>query len=199
MILKLKNTQPLFFTIDKKKRLPFINGGSIDIYSKEYIAIEAVQHYAEKKCELEIVMENTNSLVRVLADYFQFFGIKTLRIDMGAYCTELKLEEIVASKQNEKNTNSNSRLRLAMVEFIEETEWGIGHSENRERILLKEKVMTDEIKRSKLLIPVKFKNGEGIQLAMLKSKKQEDTKYHQGQRLKLLDHQVSRGDNNVSS
>lgn len=177
LVKKIKKQQELFSLKDKMSQLPFINVSCLDLFSQEKLAEDAVQHYKQGGRELEINRMKTQKKSNELLELYLYYGIERVRIDMGAYSTELELKKFLDIEQKEEIT-VNPKLRFCMIDFIEE----IGSSKNyagKEQVLLqKEKAMKSEIKQARLLMPIQLQEEMSVQgeytqdfqIAALKSK-----------------------------
>ena len=161
VVNKLVKLQKLFFTLDKTSGFPFINGGCLDIYSEEAIAASAVDHYAQNRREQEVVDSSALYKDSNLADYLNIMGIERLRVDMGAYSTELDFKELFDIEHKEMHSTVNPKLRFAMIEFIQEAGGKKEYRGKADALSQKEGKMIAEIKQASFLMPVILGSGKG--------------------------------------
>lgn len=180
LIKKMQKEQTLYGLIDKKSQFPYFNVGCLDLFSQEKLAKEAIQHYEQQGRELEINKMEMEERRNLLLNYYIFYGFERVRIDMGGYSTEIDLKGLL-NIQQKKETTANPKLRLAMLDFIEEREC-LQNFQNKVGIIQqKENIMRDEMKRAHLLMPVHLhkrigeqdEEHQNIQIAGMKSKQGE--------------------------
>jgi len=169
LISKIRNLDRVYLTIENRTQFPFLNMGSVDIYSDENIAKEAMNFYKTKYRDLsvkQVSIEKDN----VFATLF-CLGVEHLRIDMGRYSIDIELEDIFDIPFQDARLIINPKLRFAMIDFLQESYWEGIYKAKQTTLLSKEEIMLRQIKKSTYLVPVQLSKNRPDQV------KEEDIKF----------------------
>ncbi|MCI5862786.1 MAG: SseB family protein [Lachnospiraceae bacterium] len=175
IISKINNADELFITIDLNTNTPFLNNGTVDVYSLKSYADDAVDYYGKQFRKLSVRQMNNKTDQLPLFVYLALLGVKSVTIDNGQqhiqldvndFISEKQLAESILQKSDEHPDFFNPEFRYAMNICLSELRWPVDYPNRNENCEVKDKAMWSAFKNSKLLVPIKQVveevNGEKI-------------------------------------